>query len=157
MELLIGRAYECALMASHFALISALGFTPLVLEMNSLQGCYSFRLKGCLLYSSVVLQTASPLYPLSWGVISDQEIVLFLSLLGLGIANCVNSTSLALQSSRESSTLLVNTIINHGAVCLVDHLAHLSILLQLEVMKTSLTFFLSSMLSRMPSMTSQAV
>ena len=38
--------------------------------------------------------------------VSEQEIL-------LGIANCVDSASLAFRSSREGSTLLVNAIINH--------------------------------------------
>jgi len=59
-------------------------------------------------------------YPaLLGGAISEQEIALFslpTRFRASGIANCVDSASLAFQSSREGSSLLVSAIVNHGLV-----------------------------------------
>jgi len=58
------------------------------------------------------------------GAVSEQEIAFFslpTRFGGLGIANCVDSASLAFQSLWEGSSLLVSAIINHGVVSSADH------------------------------------
>jgi len=96
------------------------------------------------------------------GTVSEQEIALFslpTRFGGLGIANCVNYASLAFQSSREGSSLLVSVIMNHGHVSLADHHAHLDMVHSNVTRCCEDQFHLvfSSVLSGMPSMTFHAV
>jgi len=102
-------------------------------------------------------------YPaLFGGAVSEQEIALFslpTHFGGLGITNCVDSASLAFQSSREGSSLLVSAIVNHGLVSLADHHAHLD-MIHSNVARCCENHFclvFSSVLSGMSSMTSCAV
>ena len=80
------------------------------------------------------------------GTVSEQEIALFSPYThfgDLGVANHVDFASLAFQSSHEDFTLLVDAIVNHGAVFLADHLVHPD-LVHADVMKISIsiiTFF----------------
>jgi len=96
------------------------------------------------------------------GGVSEQEITLFslpTRFGGLGLANCVDSASLAFYSSREGSSLLVSAIVNHGLVSLADHHAHL------DMVHSNVTrchddqclLVFSSVLSGMPYMTFCAV
>jgi len=77
----------------------------------------------------------------------------------LGIANCVDSASLAFQSSQEGSSLLVTATVNHGLVSLADHHAHLDMIHSnvTRCCEDQFCLVFSSVLSGMPSMTSCAV
>ena len=39
----------------------------------------------------------------------------------------MKSASSAFQSSQEDSVLLIDAIVNHGTLCLADHLSHLDV------------------------------
>jgi len=75
------------------------------------------------------------------------------------VANCVDSASLAFQSSQEGSSLLVTAIVNHGLVSLADNHAHLDMVHSNVTRCHEDQFHLvfSSVLSGLPSMTSRAV
>jgi len=77
----------------------------------------------------------------------------------LGIVNCVDSASLAFQSSWEGSSLLVSAIANPGLVSLADHHAHLDVVHSNVTRCCEDQFHLvfSSVLSGMTSMTSCTV
>ena len=78
---------------------------------------------------------------------------------GLGINNCVKYASSAFQSSQEDSVLLIDTIINHGRVYLVDHLVHVDAV-HIHVTRDhqdQSRLLLSSLLSGLPSLTTRAV
>ena len=102
-------------------------------------------------------------YPaLFGGAVSEQEIALFslpTRFGGLGIANCVDSASLAFQSSQEGSSLLVTAIVNREVVCLADHLAHLVVVHSRVTASRDdqCRLLLSSLLSSMLSVTTRAV
>ena len=71
----------------------------------------------------------------------------------------MNSASLVFQSSRQGSSLLVDAIIKHEEVCLIDHLAHLEMVHSDVSMYRKDQFHqsLSSCLSYLPSVTSRAI
>ena len=68
----------------------------------------------------------------------------------------MKSASSAFQSSQESSVLLIDAIVNHGRVCLADHLAHLDAL-QTRDREDQSRLLLSSLLSGLPSLTTRTV
>ena len=93
---------------------------------------------------------------------SEKEIALFslpTRFGGLGINNCVESASLAFQSSREGSALLVDAIIHHEEVHLTDHLTHLDAVHSgvIKDREDQFWLLLSSLLPGLPSLTSRAV
>ena len=102
-------------------------------------------------------------YPsLFGGAVSEKEIALFslpTCFGGLGINNCVESASLTFQSSWEGSAFLVDAIIHHEEVHLIDHLAHLDAVHSgvTKDREDQFRLLLSSLLPGLPSLTSRAV
>ena len=98
-------------------------------------------------------------YPSLFGsAVSEKEIALFslpTRFGGLGINNCVESASLAFQSFREGSALLVDPITHHEEVHLTDHLAHLDAVHSGVTKDRGDQFRL--LLSSLPSLTSRAI
>ena len=77
----------------------------------------------------------------------------------LGVANCVDSASLLFQFSCESSALLIDAIVNQGAVSLANHFTYLD-MVHAAVTRShedQYQLSLSSLLSSMPSLTSRAI
>ena len=86
------------------------------------------------------------------GAVSKQELVFSLPTCfgGLGVANCVDSASLAFQIPCESSAILIDAIVNQGVVPLVDHLSHLDMMVHAAVTSShedQYQLLLSSLLS----------
>ena len=79
-------------------------FAPLQHAINSI--FYQAYLEGCV---QTKVGTFFPSY-MFWGS---------------WVTNCVDSASLAFHSSRKNSALLIDAIVNQGAVSLADHFAHL--------------------------------
>ena len=115
------------------------------------------------LFASLQHAIYSIFYPsLFGGAVSEKEIAFFSlpTRFGcLGINNCVESASLAFQSSREGSALLVDAIIHHEEVHLTDHLAHLDAVHSgvTKDPEDQFRLLLSALLPGLPSLTSHAV
>ena len=90
------------------------------------------------------------------GTVALFSFLLFGSLL---TANYADSTSLAYQSYRQGSSLLVHAIIKHEKVCLIDHSAYLDIIhcYVSRCLEDHLYQWLLSCLPCLPSVTSCAV